>query len=317
MLPDTFKPMLATMSDPFDSPEYTYEIKWDGYRCLVFITGATRIQSRNLKDISRIFPELLDLHRKAGVSDCLLDGEIIALRNNRPSFPELQKRAQLRNPQHIKAAVASIPVVYVAFDILYFRGKPVFGEPIENRRALLMEYFEGIDGLIVTNFVENQGLAYFNVINELGLEGVIAKQKKSLYFPGKRVKNWLKFKRKKLGNFAICGYSLNPTGRGQLSALILGAYEQNQLKPFGMVGTGFSQAELDILHQELKKITTPVCPFTGTKLRQKNAHWTDPAIVCEIEYQELTGDHSLRHPSFKRFRFDLTPADCRFEESKP
>lgn len=313
MLPDTFKPMLATMSEPFDSNEYTYEIKWDGYRCLVFLTGETRIQSRNLKDISRVFPELLDLHRKSEVSDCLLDGEIIALRNNRPSFLELQKRAQLRNPQHIKTAANSIPVVYVAFDILYFKGKPVFGEPIEKRRAILGENFGGIDELIVANFVENQGVDYFNAITRLELEGVIAKQKGSLYFPGKRVKNWLKFKRKKRDNFIICGYSLNPTSRGDLSALILGAYEPERLTPFGMVGTGFTQAELKSLHQELQKITTPVCPFTGTELRQKNVHWTDPVIVCEIEYLELTDDHSLRHPSFQRFRFDLTPADCRFD----
>ena len=314
MMPDTFKPMLATMSEPFDSPDYTYEIKWDGYRCLVFLTGETRIQSRNLKDISRVFPELLDLHRKTGFSDCLLDGEIIALRDSRPSFSELQKRGQLRNPQHIKAAAASIPVVYVAFDVLYFRGKPVFGEPIENRRTLLKEHFEGIDELIVANFIEDRGMAYFNAISELNLEGVIAKQKNSLYFPGKRVKNWLKFKRKKLGNFIICGYSVNPTGRGDLSALILGAHEQNQLKPFGLVGTGFTQDELNALYSELKKITTPICPFTGRELRQKNVHWTDPALVCEIEYLELTDDHSLRHPSFQRFRFDLTPADCQFNE---
>jgi DNA ligase D-like protein (predicted ligase) len=313
MLPDTIKPMLATMAQPFDSPEYTYEIKWDGYRCLTYLAEETRIQSRNHKDISQVFPELLDLHRKVKSSDCLLDGEIVALRDNRPSFLELQKRGQLRNPQHIKAAIHSIPVVYVAFDILYFEGKPVLGEPIEKRRSLLMECFNGIEELIVANFVENQGIAYFNTIVELELEGVIAKQKGSLYFPGKRVKNWLKFKRKKLGNFIICGYSINPTHRSDLSALILGAYEQAQLKPFGLVGTGFTQDELDSLYRELKKITSLICPFTGTELRQQNVYWTNPIIVCEIEYLELTDDHSLRHPSFKRFRFDVNPTDCRFD----
>lgn len=313
MLPDTIKPMLATMAEPFDSSEYTYEIKWDGYRCLAFLTRETRLQSRNQKDISPVFPELLSLHRNIKRSDCLLDGEIIALRDNRPSFLELQKRAQLRSTQHIKAAVNKIPVVYVAFDLLYFNEKPLIGEPIETRRSLLMEHFTGIDSLILANFIEDQGIAYFNSITALELEGVIAKQKGSLYFPGKRVKNWLKFKRKKLGNFIICGFSINPTRRGDLSSLILGSHEQNQLKPFGLVGTGFTLSELDTLHHELKKITSPICPFTGTKLKQKNVYWTNPIVVCEIEYLELTDDHSLRHPSFKRFRPDLKPVDCRFD----
>jgi DNA ligase D-like protein (predicted ligase) len=313
MLPDTFKPMLATLAQPFDSSEYTYEIKWDGYRCLMFLNGKTRIQSRNLKDISHVFPELLDLQRKVKPSDSLLDGEIIALRDGRPSFLELQKRAQLTNPQHIKAAVNSISIVYVVFDLLYFNGRPIFGEPIETRRSLLVDNFNGIDELIVANFVENQGIAYFNSITELKLEGVIAKQKGSLYFPGRRVKNWLKFKRKKFGNFIICGYLIKPTRRGDLSSLILGAYEQNQLKPFGLVGTGFTLSELDILQHQLKKITSPVCPFTGTELKQKNVQWTDPVIVCQIEYLELTDDHSLRHPSFKHICPELNPSDCRFD----
>lgn len=313
MLPDTFKPMLATMSQPFDSSEYTYEIKWDGYRCLMFLTGKTRIQSRNLKDISHVFPELLNIHRKVKSSESLLDGEIIALRDNRPSFLELQKRAQLSNPQHIKAAVNSIPVVYIVFDLLYFNGRPIFSEPIETRRSLLMENFNGLDELIVADFVENQGIAYFNTINELELEGVIAKQKGSLYFPGRRVKNWLKFKRKKFGNFIICGFTTNSTRKGELRSLILGAYEQNQLKPFGLVGTGFTLSELDALRHELEKITSPVCPFTGAELKQKNVQWTNPVIVSQIEYLELTDDHSLRHPSFKRLRPDLNPSDCQFE----
>ncbi len=305
--------MLASMAEPFDSPEYTYEIKWDGYRCLAFLTRETRLQSRNQKIISHVFPELLSLHRKVKTSDCLLDGEIVALRDNRPSFSELQKRAQLRNPQHIKAAVNSIPVVYVAFDLLYFNGKPVCKEPIETRRSLLADHFTGTDELILANFIENQGIAFFNAIAELELEGVIAKQKGSLYFPGKRVKNWLKFKRKKTGTFIICGYSLHSTSRGNLSSLILGAYETNQLKPFGLVGTGFTLSELDTLQHELVKITSPICPFTGAELEQKNVHWTDPFIVCEVEYLELTDEHSLRHPSFKRFRPDLKPADCQFD----
>jgi ATP-dependent DNA ligase len=162
MLPDKLKPMLATIAAPFDSSEYTYEIQWDGYRCLAFLNQETRLQSRNQKGYLPVFPELLNLHRKVKLSGCLLDGEIIALRNNRPNYLELQKRAQLRNPQYIKAAVNSVLVMYVAFDLLYFNGQPLLREPIETRRSLLAETLISTDNLILANFIENQGIASLN-----------------------------------------------------------------------------------------------------------------------------------------------------------
>jgi DNA ligase D-like protein (predicted ligase) len=313
MLPKTLKPMLASLADPFDSPGFTYEIKWDGYRCLAFLTTETSLQSRNQKDISYIFPELLGIHKQIKQSGCILDGEIIALRNNKPSFMQLQQRAQLRKEEHIKAAVSMIPIVYVVFDLLYLNELSILNEPIEKRRLLLAENISNTDELILATSIEKNGISYFNAISQLELEGVIAKQKGSPYLPGKRTKTWFKFKRKKLGNFIICGYSLNPAICGQLSSLILGAYYLNQLKLFGMVGTGFSASELDFIKKELGKIATTICPFTGAALRQKNVTWTRPLVVCEVEYLELTDDGSLRHPSFKRFRPDFTPADCIFE----
>ncbi len=314
MLPKTLKPMLTTITEPFDSPDFTYEIKWDGYRCLAFLTEETRLQSRNGKDISFIFPELLGIHRHFNKADSLLDGEIIALHHNRPNFGRLQKRAHLRNSQHIQGAVNTIPVVYITFDLLYLNGEPLINKPIEMRRSLLKENLQRVDEIVQADFIENEGIAYFNSIAELGLEGIIAKQKRSCYLPGKRTETWLKFKRKKFGNFIICGYSTKPTTQGKLSSLILGAYYLNQLKSFGMVGSGFTANETDLIKNELNKIATPVCPFTGTAFGQKNTVWTKPLAVCEVEYLELTDDGNLRHPSFKRFRPDLTPSECNFEE---
>lgn len=318
MLPKTFIPMLATTMEPFDSPEYTYEVKWDGYRCLAFLSGDTRLQSRNQKDISSIFPELRGLHFHTKKTGTLLDGEIIALDGNRPSFARLQQRAQLQSIQKIKTTVPSNPVIYVAFDLLYFDGRPVFNEPIEQRRILLAENIQASDEIILANFIEEQGIAYLNAITQLQLEGVMAKKKGSPYFPGKRSKVWLKFKHRKRGNFVICGYTLNPSSRGELSSFILGAYELEKLRPFGMVGTGLSRPDLANLQKELVGIATPVCPFTGTEPArardQKKVQWLKPLIVCEVEYLEITTEHSLRHPSFKRFRPDLNSGDCRLED---
>lgn len=186
MLPANFKPMLATMSEPFDSSEFIYEIKWDGYRCLAFLDSQTRLQSRNLKDISYLFPELHLLHQKIRQPGCILDGEVIALRKGKPSFLELQKRAQLKKTEHIKGMVRQIPVIYVVFDLLYLNYRPIYQNNLESRRAQLSNNIFSEDELVLANFIEKKGTAYFESIVELGLEGVIAKKKDSPYLPGKK-----------------------------------------------------------------------------------------------------------------------------------
>ena len=302
------------MADPFDSEEYTYEIKWDGYRSLAFLDSHTRLQSRNLKDITGIFPELSQIHSFIKQTGTVIDGEIIALRNGKPNFMELQKRGQLRNESQIHNAVKNIPVAYIAFDLLYLNAQPLFHEPIERRRLLLAENLYPSAELILAESIEEKGVAYFNSISAMGLEGVIAKKKKSLYSPGKRVKSWLKFKRKKCDPFIICGFVINPTSRGKLKSLVLGAYLDGILKYFGMVGTGFSSNELQIILKELQKIVSQSSPFTGSiEPKLKNVSWIRPLVVCEVEYLELTDDGSLRHPSFKRFRPDLKPAECIYQ----
>ena len=308
--------MLASMSTPFDSQNYTFEIKWDGYRCLIFLDTQTKLQSRNLKDISSVFPELTNIHRYLKKTGIILDGEIVALRNGKPSFLELQKRGQLRNETQIRHAAKAIPVIYVVFDLLYLNYQSLLNEPIEKRRIALAENIKPNDDLIMADFIDGQGKAYFRLISEMGLEGVIAKKKGSLYLPGKRVKTWLKFKKKVSGNFIICGYLYHPTSRGNLRSIILGAYFDEKLTFFGMVGTGFSRQELGIIINELEKIRTNICPFIDlNRLPFKDIIWTKPIVVCKVEYLELTDDGILRHPSFKGIQPYLRPEDCVFDEA--
>lgn len=302
------------MAEPFDSDEYTYEIKWDGYRALAFLDSQTKLQSRNLKDISFAFPELSNLNRSLKKEGAILDGEIIALRDGKPSFPELQKRGRLRNENQIRHMAKSIPVVYIVFDLLYLNYQPLLNEPLEKRRLLLAENLFQIDELIAAQFIKGQGLAYFRSIAEMGLEGVVAKRKGSIYLPGKRVKTWLKFKRKKSDVFIICGYMHSHTSRRDLRSIILGAYLDQKLTFFGMVGTGFSQLELKVLLKELEMLKTEISPLAGaSNLPRQKVVWTRPIVVCEVEYLELTDDGILRHPSFKRIRPDLRPSDCTFK----
>ncbi len=314
MLPENFEPMLATMAEPFDSTEYTYEIKWDGYRCLAFLDSHTRLLSRNQKDLTFIFPELGNLHLHTHKQGCLIDGEVIALRNGKPSFLELQKRAQLRNRETIEFRKNQIPVIYIVFDLLYYNQTAVYDRPLQERRQLLCDNFKAADEFIIASFIENKGQAYFKAISELGLEGVVAKKNGSVYLPGKRSKEWLKFKRKMLQNFVVCGYFTNTDkSKDTLRSLILGAYVYNKLSYFGMVGNGFTEREMELILNELKKITILTCPFPKNPDKAKNVFWVKPVVVCEVEYLELTDDGSLRHPIFKRFRPDLRIEDCQYE----
>lgn len=177
MLPQTFRPMLATRAEPFDSSAFIYEIKWDGYRCLAFLDGNTRLVSRNAKDLTQVFPDLTQINQLLKYPGCLLDGEIVALRDGKPSFSQLQKRAQLGNRLLINQAVHNIPVVYVVFDLLYRNHQPVFQEPWEIRRNLLEETVTPGDELIISTYIKKNGRAYFKSVSDLGLEGVIAKKK--------------------------------------------------------------------------------------------------------------------------------------------
>lgn len=318
MLPLNFAPMLATTAQPFDSPDFIYEIKWDGYRCLAFLDSQTRLQSRNLKDISFLFPELTNLHQKVSRSGCLMDGEVIALRNQKPSFLELQKRAQLRDTSLIETAARTIPVFFVLFDLLYYQYEPIFNRPWQERRQLLEECLQEDERYLLSGFIQEKGVAYFEAISQLKLEGVLAKQKNGIYCPGKRVHSWCKFKKRILANFIICGYT---TATNILSSLILGSFWEGRLRYMGIVGTGFTHNELGGIAAELQKIAVPDSPFRDQIIKipyskqPKKTIWTKPIVVCEVEYLELTDEGILRHPSLKRFRPDLKPEDCEYGET--
>lgn len=305
----TIKPMLATYSQPFNSLDYTYEIKWDGYRCLAYLDSGTRLISRNLKDLSPTFPELLQMHKKFKSSGAILDGELIALRDGKPNFFELQKRGHLKRSMNITALMKKIPVVYVIFDILYFKDQPVYNRPIENRRSILRENLIYADELILTDFVARKGKAYFEGVHSLGLEGVVAKKIGSLYYPGKRAKIWFKFKPRKTSNFIVCG--IQNDIHEKPCSILLGAYISGHLQSFGSVGTGISGQDLSQIKKELTVLTTPISPFPK-KEPFKNVQWIKPVVVCEIEYLDFTDALQLRDPVFKNFCPRLTPVDCQF-----
>jgi bifunctional non-homologous end joining protein LigD len=188
--------MLAVETqEPFDSDQHLFEIKWDGIRCLAFIENSrARLQSRELIDITAQFPELDCLaHLPDGT---VLDGELVAMKDGRPSLERIQGRAQLQDRHRIELRSRSSPVVYVGFDLVYVRGVPITARPLLERRRELEQLLVGLERnrVILSEAVLGQGRDLFHAVQKLGLEGIMAKSLDGQYRPGRRTALWTKIK---------------------------------------------------------------------------------------------------------------------------
>ncbi|WP_231967814.1 non-homologous end-joining DNA ligase [Thermanaeromonas toyohensis] len=293
------RPMLAVSSPPFDSPNFLYEVKWDGYRCLAYIDGKTILQSRNLRDLTPSFPELSNLHYAVKGQPVVLDGEIIVLDDKgRPSFNLLKARGNLTDEWKVRQAAGRNPALFVAFDLLYYQGENIMLKPLEVRRGWLQEALPHLDNLVVSTFIDTYGTRFFESCLKQGLEGVMAKERRSPYLPGRRSSYWRKFRRTQQGQFLILGYQPG-TGRRSLGALLLGEYQDGRLVYRGKVGTGFDQEEEQRLLMELEKLPSISPPFAEPVPGLTRPRWVEPRLVCEVEYLEETPEGHLRHPSYR------------------
>jgi len=293
------RPMLAVSSPPFDSPHFLYEVKWDGYRCLAYIVGKTILQSRNLRDFTPSFPELSNLHYRVKAQPVVLDGEIIILdEKGLPSFNLLKARGSLTGEWKVRRAASRFPALFVAFDLLYYRGENIMSKPIEVRKSLLQESVSGSDNLALSNFIDTYGTSFFESCLKQGLEGVMAKEKGSPYLPGRRSSYWRKFKRTQQGQFLILGYQPG-TGRRRLGALLLGEYKNGRLIYRGKVGTGFDREEEERLLMQLERLSTTDPPFKEPVPGLTRPRWVEPRLICKVEYLEETPEGFLRHPSYR------------------
>jgi bifunctional non-homologous end joining protein LigD len=237
-LPQFVVPMQASsVKEPFDSPDWIFETKLDGYRAIAVIdaTGKARIWSRNQLPLESKFPMVEDAVNQLNLRSTILDGEIVALDNyGIPRFQLLQ--------QWQKRPTA--PVVYYLFDLLWCDGRDITGWTVVQRRNRLREIITPVDGIQIGDYVENHGKALFQIAKEIALEGIIAKRKSSTYRAGKRSPDWLKIKSRPQQEFVVCGFTEGKGSRKHLGALLLGAYRNGKLRYFGHSGTGFSEKGL-------------------------------------------------------------------------
>jgi len=249
--------MLAQVAEvAFDSAQHLFEIKWDGIRCLALIQGRrARLQSRQLTEITLQFPELACLSQFP--SGTVLDGELVVLREGRPSLRCIQQRALLQKRTSIEHLSRSTPVTYMVFDLLYFQGQSLMASPLSTRREALQSLIgeHPLPGVLLPEAVRQHGCRLFAQVVRLGLEGIMAKRKDSKYLPGRRSDLWLKIKVRQTAECVVIGYTEGKGNRGQtFGALHIADKTGDELHYRGKVGTGFDDALMKEIYAELQKL---------------------------------------------------------------
>jgi bifunctional non-homologous end joining protein LigD len=244
MTPARYSPMLARTADaPFSSPEWLFEVKWDGIRAIAYAGETLSLLSRNGKEMAGQFPELGEIRDLA--PGCVLDGEIVLLRDGRNDIQALLGRFQETSPRQIEADSLRLPVTYVAFDILEADGITLVHQPLEERRRILGKRVKEGKYLVRSLAVRGDGERYYAEAVKRGLEGVMAKRPGSRYEPGARSDAWLKVKAIRTCDCVVFGYTRGRGARaGTFGALVLGLCDGGKGVYTGRVGTGFDDDTL-------------------------------------------------------------------------
>jgi bifunctional non-homologous end joining protein LigD len=318
-IPKSIKPMKATLVDePFDDPDWLYEVKWDGYRAIAFINKRdVQLISRNNLPFDKFYP--INKILKSWEINAVIDGEILVLNDKGISdFGALQNwRSE-----------ADGELVYYVFDILWYEGKNLTSLPLKDRLAILKDILPIDDDRVRQSKVfEANGIEFFKAAEKIGLEGIIAKKASSVYIADLRSREWLKIKVSKRQEVVITGFTRNE-GTGKLfSALTMGVYDNGTLRYAGKVGTGFNDKMQKEMMAQFKPLITDKSPFDiepdvdkPSRFRPKRMGakptWLKPELVGEVAFAEVTSDGVFRQASFKGMRIDKKAKDVILETPK-
>ena len=302
------EPMIPTPSpEPTDAPDRLYEIKWEGIRAVSVVSdGEVRMHTRGGADITDAFPEVADaLRNAAGDASIVLDGELVALSDE--GIP--QRYAVVERWLAGAEARRRTPVNYEVFDILHLDGEPLMNRPLYERKARLHDALRPNATVHVCHFEEGEGVAMYAAARELGLHGIVAKDKHSFYEPGKRSRHWLSTKHARTMNLVVGGYTFGGS-REPFDSLLLGVFEDGLLRFAGAAGAGTARGDRRLLHRMLSQLHTTQCPFAREPRVSLFSHWCEPSLAVEVEYGERSPDGTLRFLVFNSLRPDINPRDC-------
>ncbi len=301
---DYITPMMAKLHDaPFDSPEWLFEIKWDGYRAIAETGKNLRLYSRNGLSFEEHFPVIFNELKKIR-KNAVIDGEIVALDNKgMPQFQLIQQYALTQDS----------PICYYVFDCLYVNGKSVKNKPLTERKEILKALLPESDLIIYCDHVGEQGKKFFKAVGKKGLEGMMAKRADSTYKEGSRSSDWLKVKHVITEEAVIAGYTQSRGSRKYFGALVLGNYKKGKFVYIGHTGTGFTDATLKDVYQQLQALKTDKSPFDNEVPVNMPVTWVKPKLVCNLKYTEITASGQRRHPVFMGLRIDKAAKDVHEE----
>jgi len=282
----------------FDRDDYLYQVKWDGVRMLAFVeAGQVTLINKRHNERTLQYVELQGLIERLEANNAILDGEIVVLKNGKPSFPSVMSRDNLRDASKVENVRNLLPINYMIFDLLHLDGKDLRYMPLEERQGLLHSRLQEGDWLhLVEDFA--QGSSLFNSICQLEMEGIVAKQKQGRYIGGKHHHDWFKIKYRRRETCLIGGYTLRER---TVNALLLGQEQENGLLFVGRAGSGLNSQQQETLSRYLPAYEKERSPFANITRRPNGYHYVEPFIKVEVEFSEWTGDLHMRAPVIKNF----------------
>lgn len=298
---------LGTKED-LEKSNFLYEPKFDGTRAICYKNKELKFVNRRNINITSRYPEFQFI-KNIKAKTCVLDGEIIVYDKNKiPIFNLLQKREHLKDKKLVQERSKKLVATYVVFDILEKDGKNLTSLSLIERKKILKNTIIS-SGKIEKVIPSVNGKKLWSEITKKGFEGVMAKDKASKYYSGKRRNDWIKIKFLKTMDTVIVGYT---SGKRNISALLTAVYDNGKLRYTGKVGTGFTEKFLKVLYEKLKKIETDKVQvdYQG----HEKITWAKPKLVGEIRFLELTKNKIMRAPAFLRLRSDKTPRSCVLKE---
>jgi bifunctional non-homologous end joining protein LigD len=306
--------MLATLvAAPFDGPDWLFEVKWDGFRVEAVADGGTvRIWTRGQQDAAGYFGDFLAPPDWIAAETAVVDGEVIALDDRgEPDFALLQERIKHRTS-------ASPGFVYEVFDLLHLDGRSLLDEPLEERRRLLAGALRPDPRVRLSEHVEGGGLAFFEAARVRGLEGIMAKDRHSIYLPGGRTMAWQKIKIRPEQELVVGGFTPG-TGKAEgLGALLVGVYEDGRLRYSGKIGAGLIGGRRAELLDALTPLAADASPFDEPppKPVARVASWVRPELVIRAEFAGWTGDGKVRQAAYKGLDLGKDPRAVRRERPR-
>lgn len=306
-----FEPMLSDQLP--EGEQWIAQIKWDGVRMLSYFDGTTtELINRKGNYRTAQYPELADAAAYCRAKSCILDGEVIALKEGKPSFHEVMRRDSLRSGSSIRQMVPHLPVLYMVFDLLYCNGEWIMDKPLFERQRLLQDIVLPHPNVqLVPSYHDADQLFRSAQANEL--EGIVCKDVRGTYMPGGKDRRWIKRKIIQDVNAVAGGFTFRD---GTVNAILLGLYDSgNGLRYIGHAGTGrLTVKDWRELTDLAPSLAAPSMPFASLPQRAEGAFWIRPELVFKIHFLEWNASGTLRQPSIQAM-VDIAPAECVLPEA--